>query len=233
MLFRFLGNPELRKHRGSQLGYVPAAQSVPVLAYLRGLGVTPQAASQLLGEGTERAGGSLQAVLGSPRLRRDRLQLLADALDSEFLRGVLAEDLWYDRIVAISPAEWRPIYDIEVDDLHTFVANDIVVSNCAPPFKQCEFDIGFGKGISREGSLIDVGASVGIVKKSGAWYTYEGEQLGQGRENAKQFLIEHPEIMVELDDRIRRQVGLVPGAEAAADDALGQPGDDDPILLND
>ena len=227
-----LAQPELRKHRGSQRGYLPVAQAEPVLAYLRGLGVTPQAASQLLGEATERAGGSLQGVLGHPRLRRDRLERLADALDSEFLRGVLAEDLWYDRIVAVSPSEWRPIYDVEVDELHTFVANDVVVSNCAPPFKQCEFDIGFGKGISREGSLIDVGASVGIVKKSGAWYTYEGEQLGQGRENAKQFLIEHPEIMVELDDRIRRQVGLIPGAEAV-DDALGQPGDDDPILIND
>ncbi|HEX2700101.1 MAG TPA: recombinase RecA [Acidimicrobiales bacterium] len=108
----------------------------------------------------------------------------------------------------------------------------VVKNKCAPPFKQCEFDIGFGKGISREGSLIDVGTNVGIVKKSGAWYTYEGEQLGQGRENAKQFLIEHPEIMVELDDRIRRQVGLIPGPDTG-DDALGQPGDDDPILLND
>jgi recombination protein RecA len=109
----------------------------------------------------------------------------------------------------------------------------VVKNKCAPPFKQCEFDIGFGKGISREGSLVDVGVTAGIVKKSGAWYTYEGEQLGQGRENAKQFLIEHPEIMVELDDRIRRQVGLVPGGDTAAGDALGQPGDDDPILLND
>ena len=111
----------------------------------------------------------------------------------------------------------------------------VVKNKCAPPFKQCEFDIGFGKGISREGSLIDVGTTVGIVKKSGAWYTYEGEQLGQGRENAKQFLIEHPEVMVELDDRIRRQVGLVPGADTtdAGDDALGQPGDDDPILIGD
>jgi len=229
-----LAQPEPGEHRCSPRGYLPAAQAEPVLAYLRGLGLTPRAASQLLGEGTGRAGGSLRAVLGHPRLRRDRLERLADALDSEFLRGVLAEDLWYDRIVAVSPSEWRPIYDVEVDELHTFVANDIVVSNCAPPFKQCEFDIGFGKGISREGSLIDVGASVGIVKKSGAWYTYEGEQLGQGRENAKQFLIEHPEIMVELDDRIRRQVGLIPGEPGeAADDALGQPGDDDPILIND
>ncbi|HET7489049.1 MAG TPA: intein-containing recombinase RecA [Acidimicrobiales bacterium] len=230
-----LADPSLRKHRGSQRGYLPASQSEPVLAYLRGLGVTPQAASQLLGDGTARAGGSLQAVLGVGRLRRDRLERLADALDSEFLRGVLAEDVWYDRIVAVSPPEWRPIYDIEVDEHHTFVANDVVVSNCSPPFKQCEFDIGFGKGISREGSLIDVGVNAGIVKKSGAWYTYEGEQLGQGRENAKQFLMEHPEVMVELDHRIRRQVGLLASPEGAlpADDALGQSGDDDPIMIDD
>jgi recombination protein RecA len=105
----------------------------------------------------------------------------------------------------------------------------VVKNKCAPPFKQCEFDIGFGQGISREGSLIDVGTTIGIVKKSGAWYTYEGEQLGQGRENAKQFLKEHPELMVELDDRIRRQTGLIGGG----DDSLGQPGDDEPILIGD
>jgi recombination protein RecA len=64
----------------------------------------------------------------------------------------------------------------------------------------------YGKGISREGSVLDVGVEEGIVKKSGAWYTYEGEQLGQGRENAKTFLMEHPEMMVEIDGRIRSQL---------------------------
>ena len=73
----------------------------------------------------------------------------------------------------------------------------------APPFKQAEFDIMYGKGISREGSLLDVGVDLGIVKKSGAWFTYEGEQLGQGRENAKKFLAENPEIMVEISERVR------------------------------
>ncbi|MGH9164179.1 MAG: intein-containing recombinase RecA, partial [Acidimicrobiales bacterium] len=118
----------------------------------------------------------------------------------------------------------------------------VVKNKCASPFKQAEFDIGFGKGISREGSVIDVGVTLGIVKKSGAWYTYEGEQLGQGRENAKQFLIDHPETMVELDDRIRRQTGLIappagspPVAEVAAapEVPLGQGvGDDEPITLD-
>jgi recombination protein RecA len=82
----------------------------------------------------------------------------------------------------------------------------IVKNKVAPPFRQAEFDIMYGKGISREGSLLDVAVDLGIVKKSGAWYTYEGEQLGQGRENAKQLLRESPELMVELDERIRQSV---------------------------
>ena len=72
------------------------------------------------------------------------------------------------------------------------------------------------RGISREGSLIDIGVDLGLVKKSGAWYTYEGEQLGQGRENAKSFLLENAEIMVEIDERIRAQVGI--GADEAETD---------------
>ena len=84
----------------------------------------------------------------------------------------------------------------------------VVKNKVAPPFRQAEFDIMYGKGISREGSLLDIGVDLGLVKKSGAWYTYEGEQLGQGRENAKQFLIENAEIMVEISERIRQQVGI-------------------------
>ena len=84
----------------------------------------------------------------------------------------------------------------------------VVKNKVAPPFKQCEFDIMYGKGISREGSLVDIGVDMGVVKKSGAWYTYEGEQLGQGRENAKTFLTNNPEIMVEISDRILTMVGI-------------------------
>jgi len=87
----------------------------------------------------------------------------------------------------------------------------VVKNKVAPPFRQCEFDIMYGKGISREGSLVDIGVDLGVVKKSGAWYTYEGEQLGQGRENAKSFLTANPEIMVEISDRILTSVGI--GAE--------------------
>ena len=93
----------------------------------------------------------------------------------------------------------------------------VVKNKVAPPFRQAEFDIMYGKGISREGSLIDVGVEQGIVKKSGAWYTYEGEQLGQGRENAKQFLTANPEIMVEIDGRIRTQLGM---GDSPSDDAV-------------
>ena len=84
----------------------------------------------------------------------------------------------------------------------------VVKNKVSAPFKQAEFDIMYGKGISREGSLLDVGVEFGIVKKSGAWFTYEGEQLGQGRENAKNFLSENVDMMFEISDRIRQQVGI-------------------------
>src|SRR2546430_5289388 len=98
----------------------------------------------------------------------------------------------------------------------------VVKNKVASPFRQAEFDITYGKGISREGSLIDVGVDLGLVKKSGAWFTYEGEQLGQGRENAKAFLAENAEIMVEISERIRQQAGLAPPSdEPAPADAKG------------
>ena len=84
----------------------------------------------------------------------------------------------------------------------------VVKNKMAPPFKQCEFDIMYGQGISREGSLLDMAVDLNIVKKSGAWYTYDGEQLGQGRENAKQFLTDNPEIMVEVSELVRNQMGI-------------------------
>src|SRR5436305_3253538 len=81
----------------------------------------------------------------------------------------------------------------------------VVKNKVAPPFRQCEFDIMYGKGISREGSLLDIGADLGIIKKSGAWYTYEGEQLGQGRENVKTFLSENIDLMVEISEKIKAE----------------------------
>jgi recombination protein RecA len=94
----------------------------------------------------------------------------------------------------------------------------------------------YGKGISREGSLIDVGVDVGIVKKSGAWFTYEGEQLGQGRENAKQFLAENPEVMMEMQERILREVGIgdrdAAEIPAAPVDDVSLNGDEAPITVD-
>lgn len=82
----------------------------------------------------------------------------------------------------------------------------VVKNKCAPPFRQAEFDIMYAQGISREGSVLDLAVSEGIVKKSGAWFTYDGEQLGQGRENAKKFLQENPEVTVEVADLVWKAV---------------------------
>jgi recombination protein RecA len=79
----------------------------------------------------------------------------------------------------------------------------VVKNKCAPPFRQAEFDIMFGKGISRSGSIIDIGVETGLLNKSGSWFTYGDTRIGQGRENAKQFLEDRPEIMQELEDKIR------------------------------
>ena len=99
----------------------------------------------------------------------------------------------------------------------------VVKNKVAPPFRQAEFDIMYGKGISREGSLLDLAVDLGIIKKSGAWFTYDGEQLGQGRENAKTFLSENPEIMVDVTEKVRLAAGLTDGAEAPFTAADEQP----------
>ncbi|MCP2243036.1 recombinase RecA [Lentzea rhizosphaerae] len=92
----------------------------------------------------------------------------------------------------------------------------VVKNKVAPPFKQAEFDILYGKGISREGSLIDMGVDQGILRKSGAWYTYEGDQLGQGKENARKFLLDNPDIANEVEKRIKDKLGI--GATLDADE---------------
>ncbi len=89
----------------------------------------------------------------------------------------------------------------------------VVKNKMAPPFKQAEFDILYGTGISWEGSLIDFGVEHLIVKKSGAWYTYEGDQLGQGKENARNFLKQHPEIALDIETKIKNKLGV--GQQAA------------------
>jgi recombination protein RecA len=209
---------DLKEHRGSQMIYLPYSATDPVLGYLEDRGITPREVGGLLGanEATMRSG--FKALLGMGRLRRDRLAKVAEALDSEFLRQVLDEDLWYDRVWKLTEPQLAPTYDIGVDEFHNFVANDLVVHNCAPPFRQAEFDIVFGEGISREGSLLDVAVDQGVVKKSGAWFTFDGDQLGQGRENAKRFLRENAEVAMQLQAKVYELVGLGVTSSATTED---------------
>ena len=108
----------------------------------------------------------------------------------------------------------------------------VVKNKVAPPFRQAEFDIMYGQGISREGSVLDIGVDLGFVKKSGAWYTYEGEQLGQGRENAKSFLMENIEVMVEISEKIRANLGIGVDPDEQPIDLVAAAGDDLPITLD-
>ncbi len=196
------------RHRGSQRGYLPGATTEPVVVHLRERGVTPLLLAQLLELDEAKAESGLRQVLGGRRLRRDRMHKLAEALDDTFLHDILAEELSYLTVTEVLPSRSARTFDVEVDDLHNLVAEDIVVHNCAPPFKQAEFDIMYGQGISREGGLIDVGVDAGLVRKAGAWYTYEGDQLGQGKENARAFLHDNPDLANELEKRILEKLGI-------------------------
>jgi recombination protein RecA len=92
----------------------------------------------------------------------------------------------------------------------------VVKNKVAPPFKTAEFDILYGEGISREGEIIDMGVTAGIVEKSGAWYAYGGEKIGQGKDNAREFLRENPDVAFEVENKIRENLGI-PLLAAAAD----------------
>ncbi len=100
----------------------------------------------------------------------------------------------------------------------------VVKNKMAPPFKQAEFDILYGVGISREGGLIDMGVEHGLVRKSGSWFTYEGDQLGQGKENARKFLRDNPDLANEIEKRIKEKLGVGARVDAPADEvAAGAP----------
>ena len=89
----------------------------------------------------------------------------------------------------------------------------VVKNKVAPPFKEAEFDIMFGKGISREGDILDLAANIGVIIKSGAWYAYKDGKIGQGRENAKKYLIENPDVMAEVEQKVREHFGLAANIE--------------------
>ena len=107
------------------------------------------------------------------------------------------------------------------------VVAKVVKNKVAPPFRKAEFDIMFGEGISREGSLLDVAVEHDIVRKSGAWYTFDGDQLGQGRENAKHFLRENPEVAVQLQARVLETVGLSGSRSGSFDESEANDAADD------
>jgi recombination protein RecA len=88
----------------------------------------------------------------------------------------------------------------------------VVKNKMAPPFKMVEFDIMYGEGISKQGELLDLGVKAGVVEKSGAWFSYDSQRIGQGRENAKQFLKDNPEIAAAIETEIRRNAGLIADA---------------------
>lgn len=100
----------------------------------------------------------------------------------------------------------------------------VVKNKIAPPFKEAEFDIMFGEGISREGDILDIAVSIDTVNKSGAWYAYEGNKIGQGRENAKQYLKDNPAVCEEIEKKVRRHFSLTDGEEAASVEKAAEPG---------
>jgi recombination protein RecA len=96
----------------------------------------------------------------------------------------------------------------------------VVKNKVAPPFKVVEFDIMYGEGISKSGELIDLGDKAGVVEKSGSWFSYDGQRIGQGRENAKNYLREHPEVAQAIETRIRENAGILVGAlDGSKDDS--------------
>ena len=209
------------RYRGSQRVYLTPSLATQVLSHLDQRGVTAVLAAQLIGERAGDPRGGMRIVLGASRMRRDRVEALAEALDDSFLRELIADDLWFSRIVEVAPARRARTFDVEVEEMHTLVAEDVVVHNCSPPFKVAEFDILYGIGISREGSLIDLGVEQSIVRKSGAWYTYEGDQLGQGKENARNFLRDNPDLANEIEKKIKEKLGVGARLDAEPEQSVG------------
>src|SRR5699024_4787994 len=108
-------------------------------------------------------------------------------------------------------------YNEVIDAVRNRTRVRVVKNKTAPPFKQAEFDILYGVGISREGSLIDLGVEHGIVRKSGAWYTYEGTQLGQGKENSRNFLHENVDMANEIEKKIKEKMGVPTGEDGSSE----------------
>ena len=94
----------------------------------------------------------------------------------------------------------------------------VVKNKCAPPFREALFDIMYGQGISREGEIIDMGVEHGFVEKSGAWYSYGGNRVGQGKDNSREYLRENPALAKEIEEKIRAKIGIAKGGEVSKDE---------------
>jgi recombination protein RecA len=99
----------------------------------------------------------------------------------------------------------------------------VVKNKMAPPFREAEFDIIFGEGISREGEVLDLASDNNIIEKSGAWYSYKGDRIGQGRDNARIFLKDNPDIMRQVEDEVRIKLGVKPREKAAVKEEAAEP----------
>jgi len=117
-----------------------------------------------------------------------------------------------------------------IKDRDTVVGNQtrvkVVKNKMAPPFRVVEFDIMYGEGVSKVGELIDLGSQASVVEKSGAWFSYDGQRIGQGRENAKQYLRENPDVAAAIENKIRANAGLVAEAMMAGPDGGGSGGEE-------
>jgi recombination protein RecA len=103
----------------------------------------------------------------------------------------------------------------------------VVKNKMAPPFKQVEFDIMYGEGVSKNGELVDLGVKAGVVEKSGSWFSYDSQRIGQGRENAKQFLKDNPDVAAKIEAQVRQNSGIVAEAIMAGEDAAKDDDDDE------
>src|SRR6266480_1523820 len=206
---------ETRKLQELIAPYVHPSMEYKLLPRLRGLfGVEPQFVSPRY----ELLPLPIKSIVRKPSTRDNhRYDIEVEGSHNYFVDGVMVHNspettpggraLKFYSSVRLDIRRIEAIKDgVEVVGNRTRVK--VVKCKVASPFKMAEFDITYGKGISREGSLLDVGVDLGLVKKSGAWFTYEGEQLGQGRENAKAFLTENLELMIDISEKVRQHYGL-------------------------
>ena len=163
----------------------------------------------------------LMAGVGSSSTT-DAIELVECALEND-IRECLAVTPYYNKPSQIGlELHYKELSKVGAEIIGNRVRAKIVKNKVAPPFKEAQFDIMFGQGISREGSLVDVGVEHGIVRKAGAWFTYDEIQLGQGKENSKRFLRENVDIALQLETDVYKAVGLIESDESDEEDIVDE-----------